>query len=105
MAGCQSMTSLPQARGFDWTNFGVRVVSGLVLALGALTAVWAFDRGGLWRAPFLIVVAGAGAVMSLERATMASPRAAWRVGLATAPAAVRVIPLPFLALYPGTLPC
>ncbi len=100
MAGSRSMTSLPRARRFDWTNFGVRVVSGLVLAVGALSAVWAFDQGGLWRAPFLIVVAGAGAVMAVEWATMAVPRAAWRVGAATAVATVGVILLSYLRLYP-----
>jgi phosphatidate cytidylyltransferase len=105
MAGSRSMTSLPRARGFDWTNFGVRVVSGLVLAVGALSAVWAFDQGGLWRAPFLIVVAGAGAVMALEWATMAVPRAAWRVGVATAVATVGVILLSYLRLYPEAWLC
>jgi phosphatidate cytidylyltransferase len=94
------MTSLPRARGFDWTNFGVRVVSGLVLAVCALAAVWAFDRGGLWRAPFLFVVTGAAAVLSLEWAAMAAPGAAQRVGVATALVCMGVILLSFLRFYP-----
>lgn len=99
------MTSLPRARSFDWTNLGVRVVSGLVLAVGATSAVWAFDRGGLWRAPFLIVVTGAAAVMGMEWAAMAVPRAAQRVGLATALATVGVILLSYLRLYPEAWLC
>jgi phosphatidate cytidylyltransferase len=99
------MTSLPRARGFDWTNLGVRVVSGLVLAAGALSAVWAFDRGGLWRAPFLIVVAGAGALLSMEWASMAAPRATWRVGTATALTTVGVVLLSYFQWYPQAWIC
>jgi phosphatidate cytidylyltransferase len=99
------MTSLPQAKSFDWTNFGVRVVSGVVLAVGALAAVWMFDRGGLWRAPFLIVVAGAGALLSAEWAVMAAPRAAERVGASTAVATVGVILLSYMRLYPEAWTC
>lgn len=105
MVGSGSMTSLPRARVFDWTNFGARVLSGLVLAAGALAAVWAFDRGGLWRAPFLILVAGSGALLSLEWASMAAPRVATRVGAATALAVVGVILLSFAGLYPAAWVC
>ena len=74
------MTSLPQAREFDWTNLGVRVVSGLVLAGAALLAVWVFDwPAPIWRIPFFLLVAGAGALLSMEWAAMAAPRAAVRV--------------------------
>ena len=99
-AGRRSMTSLPRARRFDWTNLGLRVASGLVLAVAALSAVWAFDQGGLWRAPFLIVIAVAVALLAIEWASMAAPRAAWRVGAATAVATVGVILLSYLRLYP-----
>ena len=105
MAGLRSMTSLPQARGFDWTNFGVRAVSGLVLAACAISAVLAFDRGGLWRAPFLVVVTGAAAVLGMEWAAMAAPRAAKRVGVATALAAIGVILLSYLRFYPEAWLC
>jgi phosphatidate cytidylyltransferase len=80
-------------------------VSGLVLAAGALAAVWAFDRGGLWRAPFLIVVGGAGALLSVEWASMAAPRAAVRVAVATAVATVSVTLLSYLRLYPEAWFC
>jgi phosphatidate cytidylyltransferase len=94
------MTSLPRARGFDWNNLAVRVVSGLILALAALAAVWVFDwPGAQWRIPFFLLVAGAGAMLSVEWAAMAAPRAATRAGVATALAVVAVILLAFLRLY------
>ncbi|HXU99419.1 MAG TPA: phosphatidate cytidylyltransferase [Caulobacteraceae bacterium] len=94
------MTSLPRARGFDWNNLGVRVVSGLILALAALAAVWVFDwPGAQWRIPFFLLVAGAGAMLSLEWAAMAAPRAAMRAGGATAVAVMVVVLLAFLHQY------
>ena len=100
------MTSLPRARRFDWTNFGVRVVSGLVLAAAALASVWVFEwPAPIWRAPFLILVSGAGALLSLEWGAMAAPRAALRVGVATALAVVVVIFLAFARLYAAAWIC
>lgn len=93
------MTSLARARGFDWANLGVRAVSGFVLAAGAVAAVWAFDEGGPWRAPFLILVSGGGALLSLEWARMAAPRAARFVGPTIAAAVVGVVLLSFLQLF------
>lgn len=94
------MTSLPRARGFDWANLGARIASGLILAAGAVGAVWAFDLGGPWRAPFLILVSGGGALLSLEWARMAAPSAVRGVGLSIAAAVVAVILLSFARLYP-----
>jgi len=100
MAGSRSMTSVPRDRGFDWTNLGVRVVSGLVLAAGALWAVWAFSWPGfLWRLPFLVLVAGGGALLSLEWGGMAAPRKAWRVGAATAVSVIAVVILSFMGFF------
>lgn len=99
------MTSLPRARGFDWPNLGVRAASGLVLAAGAVAAVWAFDEAGPWRAPFLILVSGGGALLSLEWARMAAPRGARTVGAAIATAVVGVVLLAFLRLYLGAWIC
>jgi phosphatidate cytidylyltransferase len=94
------MTSLPRDRGFDWTNLGLRVASGLVLAAGALWAVWAFDGAGVWwKLPFFLLVAGAGVLLSLEWARMATPTRAVPVGAATAVAVVAVALLAFLGLY------
>jgi phosphatidate cytidylyltransferase len=94
------MTSLPRARGFDWANLGARVASGLVLAAGAVGAVWAFDLGGPWRAPFLILVSGGGALLSFEWARMAAPAVARGLGFSIAAAVVGVILLSFARLYP-----
>ena len=94
------MTSLPRARAFDWNNLGVRVVSGLVLAPAALAAVWVFDWPAPgWRIPFFLLVAGAAAMLSLEWAAMAAPRAAMRAGIATATAVIAVVLLAFLRFY------
>jgi phosphatidate cytidylyltransferase len=75
------------------------------LAVGALAAVWVFDWGGLWRAPFLIVVGGAVALLSVEWASMAAPRAAARVAVSTAVATVAVALLSYLRLYPEAWLC
>ncbi len=100
MAGSLSMTSLPRASGFDWTNFSARVVSGFVLAALALWAVWVFDWGGpLWRAPFLILTAVAGALLSIEWAAMATPAAPARSAVMTTIAVVGVILLAFAGHY------
>jgi len=100
------MMSLPRDKGFDWTNLGLRVASGLVLAAGATWAVWAFDGPGvIWRLPFLILVAGAGALLAFEWASMAAPSKAWRVGAATALAVIVVVVLAFLHLYWAAWAC
>jgi phosphatidate cytidylyltransferase len=99
------MTSLPRVEGFDWTNLGARAASGLVLAAGAVGAVWAFDGGGLWRAPFLILVGGAGALLAMEWASMATPRAARGVGAIIALAVIGAVWLVFLQLYPEAWLC
>jgi phosphatidate cytidylyltransferase len=94
------MMSLPRDRGFDWRNLGLRVVSGVVLAAGAVWAVLAFDWPGLaWRLPFLLLVAIAGVLLSLEWGGMAAPGHARRVGWATAVAVSAVVALSFFSLY------
>lgn len=94
------MTSLPRDRAFDWKNLGLRVVSGVILAGGALWAVLAFDWKGIaWRAPFLLLVAVAGVLLSLEWGSMAAPDRARRVGLATAAAVLAAVALSFMGDY------
>lgn len=89
--------SLRQARRFDWTNFAVRAVSGAVLASAALGAVWAFGLSGtLWRAPFLVLIAVGGVLLSVEWSAMATPKAAWRATLVTSLSVAVVI---FLAFF------
>jgi phosphatidate cytidylyltransferase len=70
------MTSLPPARRFDWSNLGLRVASAVVLVPGALAAVW---LGG-WL--FLVVIAVAVALLSIEWGGMSAPHAPVRVALA-----------------------
>jgi phosphatidate cytidylyltransferase len=101
------MTSLPRARAFDWNNFTVRAASGVVLAAVAAWAVWVFDDPVplIWRAPFLIMVAVAGALLSLEWAAMATPRTAGRSAVVTAIAVLMVIFLTYGGDYAAAWAC
>jgi phosphatidate cytidylyltransferase len=96
------MTLLPRARRFDWNNLGIRTVSGAVLASGAVWATLSFPlhgRPGLEGAPFLLLIAVAGALLSLEWAEMvARPRAAW-TATATCTAVVAVILLAYQGYF------
>lgn len=70
------------------------------MASGALAAVWVFDfPGPVWRAPFLALIAVAGALMSIEWSAMATPRAAVAATLCTSLAVLAVILLAFLGRY------
>jgi phosphatidate cytidylyltransferase len=87
-------------RRFDWTNFAVRAVSGAVLAAGALGAVWVFGfQHPMWRAPFLVLIAVGGVLLSFEWAAMATPGAPVRAAIATSLAVVAVIFLAFIGRY------
>ncbi|MDP3660590.1 phosphatidate cytidylyltransferase [Phenylobacterium sp.] len=70
------MTYLPQARRFDWSNFGVRLVSTVVLIPAVLLAVWT----GSWL--FLLLLSVAVALLAIEWASMSAPRAPMRVSAA-----------------------
>ena len=65
------MTSLPQARRFDWANLGVRVASATVLVPAVLGAVWFSDMPGL-RWLFLVLVAVAVALSGVVHPGYAS---------------------------------
>lgn len=100
------MTFLPRARRFDWTNLGVRVVSGVALAAVSLWAVWIFPLpGAFWRAPFLVLIAVAGALLSIEWAAMATPSAPTRSAVVTTLAVVSVILLAFQQRYDEAWAC
>jgi phosphatidate cytidylyltransferase len=91
---------LRQARRFDWTNFAVRAVSGAVLASAALSAVWVFGfPAPIWRAPFLVLIAVGGVLLSFEWAAMATPGAAMRAAFVTSLAVAGVIFLAFIGRY------
>jgi phosphatidate cytidylyltransferase len=70
------MTSLPQARRFDWNNLGLRVASAALLAPAALLLVWIDDA---MARPFLILIAVAVSLLSIEWSLMAAPKAPARV--------------------------
>jgi phosphatidate cytidylyltransferase len=71
-----SMTSLPQAKRFDWSNLRQRALSALVLAALAIAAVVIGD----WA--FLMVIAAAAAVLANEWSLMSAPRSPVRVAAA-----------------------
>ena len=94
------MTFLPPVRRFDWDNFGVRVASGLVLAGVALCAVWVFKwPHPLWRAPFLVMISVAGALLSIEWASMVTSRHSARAAVVTTLAVVTVTLVAFTHHY------
>ncbi|HEY5073011.1 MAG TPA: phosphatidate cytidylyltransferase [Caulobacteraceae bacterium] len=100
------MTSLPRAKGFNWSNFGVRAASGAVLASASIGAVWVFDwPASYWRAPFLILIAVAGALLSIEWAAMATPRVSRRAAVVTTLAVASVIFLAYAGYYPAAWAC
>ena len=100
------MTFLPRARRFDWDNFGVRAVSGVVLAAVSLWAVWVFDWPAiLWRAPFPILIAVAGALLSIEWAAMVTSRHSTRAAVVTTLAVVTVILVAYTGHYKEAWGC
>ena len=106
MAASPSMTFLPRAKPFDWKNFAARATSGVILATGALTAVWVFDwPAPLWRAPFLIMISVGGVLLSMEWASMATPRSVHRGAIISSIAAVAVILLTFIGQYAAAWAC
>ena len=85
---------------FDWRNFAIRAASGLVLAAGALGAVWVYNwPHPLWRAPFLTLISIGAVLLSIEWSAMASPRAGSRVTTAMAIAVVGVVLLAFVGQF------
>ena len=75
-------------------------MSGAVLASGALAAVWVFGFDGpMWRAPFLVLIAVGGVLLSFEWAAMATPGASVRPAIATSLSVVAVIFLAFTGRY------
>jgi phosphatidate cytidylyltransferase len=82
----------PRSRRFDWDNLGLRIVSGLVLALAVLGAVWFFDA----RAS-LVLIAIAISLLSYEWGRMAAPAAWRRVAVAMTAALLAVLFLTFEA--------
>jgi phosphatidate cytidylyltransferase len=83
-----------------WSNFAVRAASGAVLASAALAAVWVFDWSTfLRRAPFLLMVAVGGALLSIEWAAMAAPQVPRRAAIVTTVVVTGVILLAYAGHY------
>lgn len=80
MARSPPITSLPPVRRFDWNNLGLRIASAAVLIPAALAATW---FGG-W--PYLVMIAIAVALLSIEWGGMSAPVAPTRVAAAVAAA-------------------
>lgn len=78
------MTSLPQARRFDWTNLGLRVVSAAVLVPAVIAATFVD-----WNWPYLLLVSVGVALLCIEWGGMSAPKAPVRVA-ASVTAAVLV---------------
>jgi phosphatidate cytidylyltransferase len=93
------MTSLPRDKRFDWTNLGLRVASAALLGPLAFAVVYFFDPTSVpLRAPFLIMMAVAGALMSIEWGKMVAPQASARVATAMTLAIVAVVLLTYAHL-------
>ena len=84
---------MARGRRFDWNNLWLRVVSGVVLAPAALAMAW---FGG---APFLMLIAVAVTLLSIEWAAMVARTALARVATAMT---ASVLAIAFLA-YGGRL--
>lgn len=91
MAEPTSMTSSPPARAFDWRNLAYRLASALVLIPAVLAAVW---YGG---GPFLLMVAVAIGLMSIEWGKMSAPDAPAEVAVAITVASMAAV----FAAYTG----
>jgi len=83
------MTSLPQARRFDWTNLGLRIASGFVLVPTALYATlgqhqhWVPALEGRQEAlPYLLLISVGVALLAIEWGGMSAPGAPVRVSAA-----------------------
>jgi phosphatidate cytidylyltransferase len=100
------MIFLPRADGFDWRNFGVRAASALVLASATLWAVLLFHGPpGLAGAPYVAMIAVAGALLSFEWSAMAAPAHVRRVALLTTLAVVAVVLLGYEGRYAVAWAC
>ncbi|MBS0332021.1 MAG: phosphatidate cytidylyltransferase [Proteobacteria bacterium] len=83
------MTSLQQARRFDWPNLGLRVASGLVLVPTALYATLGQHQhwvpaleGRREPLPYLLMVSVGVALLAIEWGGMSAPRSPVRVAAA-----------------------
>ena len=83
------MTSLPQARRFDWSNLALRVASGFVLVPTALYATLGQHQhwipallGRQEPLPYLLMISVGVALLAIEWGGMSAPRSPVRVSAA-----------------------
>ena len=76
------MMSLPPAKRFDWSNLARRVASATVLVPTVLGAVWFGDPSLYGGAIFLLLLAVAVTLLSIEWGGMSAPAAPVRVATA-----------------------
>jgi phosphatidate cytidylyltransferase len=93
------MAFLPQVKAFNWGNFGLRATSGAILAAAAVGSVWLFGPPVQLPEPFLVMIAVAGALLSIEWAAMVSPTQSWRTALMTTLSVIGVIFLAYRGWY------
>ena len=86
MAQSWPMTSLPQARRFDWSNLGLRVASAVVLVPAVVGAVMVEAN---W--PYLVLISIAVALLAIEWGGMSAPRAPLRVSAAVTAAVLAAL--------------
>jgi phosphatidate cytidylyltransferase len=92
------MTSLPRARRF-WTNLGVRAASGLVLGAIAIGAI-------LWHpAAFMVLVAVAVSLLSIEWGVMTAPKGPVRVATVLTASVLAVVFLTYTGRYAQAAAC
>jgi phosphatidate cytidylyltransferase len=100
------MTSLPQAKRFNWTNLGLRTASAAVLIPAVVTAVFIDLQ---W--PYLVLVSVSVAMLAIEWGGMSAPRAPIRVSAAVTAAVLSCVFLAYqnrfewawLAMFAGAL--
>lgn len=86
MARSCQMTSLPQAKRFDWSNLGLRVVSAVVLVPTVLAAIMIEAD---W--PYLVLVSIAVALLAIEWGGMSAPKSPIRVAAAVSAAVLAAL--------------
>ena len=85
------MTSLSPARGFNWSNLGLRALSAAILLPAALAAVWIEAGPGRTAWPFLLMVVAAVARLSVEWGRMSAPAGRVRVSTAVCAAVLTAV--------------
>lgn len=85
------MMSLPPAKRFDWSNLARRVASATVLVPTVLGAVWFGDPSLYGGAIFLLLLAVAVTLLSIEWGGMSAPAAPVRVATAVCAAVLAAL--------------